>query len=710
MKLTTDSQLFKEKFGPYPSLAEQSLARFESQGPTFGAIKNAFLDDSTAKLYSDPESLNGIQSQDVRNGLRLFMRDLSVGLETDAGQPEISINCPTSLLVNGLQQVVSSAEIGSVLSNQTVFTIFNGVVSGDPKKVGVALVGVGMAAVGVSVPVVGWIGAAITIIASAVSAAFNRAKAKKVASDAERARQLYAEFPPMQVADADMDGATVERGVRPLIRTHDWTDIWAPAFKGEWQGVNRQGGMAFAQGGADSGDDDITHEATRFFVPSGGLGVIPGTDQVTRVVQVSLETNPDDIDAAAWLAFKNGGANRDPRGIDINGRKGYTRVKDTGMYYPATGRLAASLWEMLTSKEGYSYHGNPYVFRVDARRLHDAWKEWAESGLRYIREVCYPWYPKYSQPDGSISAALNLDGPDPAADLAGYFGTGIFLAMGVWAGRVAPGSTSYVQKYSIYPRPAGFSGAELHTIRDAYGMEKSSVSSSYSGAFLPIYDPAKWPDQCMGERYHRGPLGVSIADTLADLQKLQAWTLRHTLASAYCSQSDAAFTGNANAASRENLLKMRAALLKASDRMYINLNDVPDDERGISGMPRSESWRQQLIAAGVPATPKKVDNSVKLSAGQRPPGQGVGSNIPCEAGIPCPDKDKPPPKPPFVAGNPDPWEPKPPKRVGRPDNVVSTSIRTRAIAAATVSSVGTALAAALVARNRRRRNFVAGGT
>ncbi len=708
MKITTNSDKFKETFGPYPSLADPSLARFESLGPTFGAIKNAFLYEDGVQLYSDPESLNGVQSQDVRNGLRLLMRDLAVGLETDAGQPEISINCPTSLLTKGLPQLVNSAEIGSVLNNQTVYTIFNGVISGDPKKVGLALVGVGMTAVGVSVPVVGWIGAAITIVASAVSAAFNRARAKKAANDAERARQLYAEFPPMQVADADMDATTVERGIRPLIRTHDWTNTWAPAFKGEWQGVFRQGGMAFAQGGAESGDDDVTHEATRFFVPSGGFGVIPGTDQVTRVVQISLETNPDDVDAAAWLAFKKGG--KDPRGIDINGRKGYTRVKDTGMYYPATGRLAASLWEMLTSKEGYSYHGNPYVFRVDARRLHEEWREWAESGLRYIREVCYPWYPKYKQPDGTISAALNLDGPDPAADLAGYFGSGIFLAVGVWAGRVAHGSTSYVQKYDIYPRPAGFSGAELHTMYDAYGMEKSSVSSLYSGAFLPIYDPAKWPDQCMGERYHRGPLGISIAGTLADLQTLQAWTLRHTLASAYCSQSDAAFAGNANAGTRDNLLKMRAALLKASDRMYINLNDVPDDEPGISGMPRSESWKQQLIAAGVPATPKKVDNSVKLSAGQRPPGQGVGGGIPCEVGIPCPDKDKPPPKPPFAAGNPDPWEPKPPKRVGRPDNVVSTSIRTRAIAAATVSSVGTALAAALVARNRRRRNFVAGGT
>jgi hypothetical protein len=566
------------------------------------------------------------------------MRDLAVSFETDAGQPEISINCPSSLLANGLQQVVNSAEIGSVLSNQTVYTIFNGVVSGDPKKVGVALVGVGMTAVGVSVPVVGWIGAAITIVATAVSAAFNRAKARRPrmmqsapassTPSSLRCRSLTPTWTqPPSIAASD-----------PYIRTHNWTNIWAPAFKGEWQGVNRQGGMAFAQGGADSGDDDLTHEATRFFVPSGGLGVIPGTDQVTRVVQVSLETNPDDIDAAAWLAFKKGGLkgparHRYQRAQGLHARQGHRHV------LPGDGPPRREPLGDVDLEGGVQLPRQP--LRVPRRRAPAArcLEEWAESGLRYIREVCYPWYPKYSQPDGTISAALNLDGPDPAADLAGYFGTGIFLAMGVWAGRVAPGSTSYVQKYSIYPRPAGFSGAELHTIHDAYGMEKSSVSSLYSGAFLPIYDPAKWPDQCMGERYHRGPLGVSIADTLADLQKLQAWTLRHTLASAYCSQSDAAFAGNANAASRENLLKMRAALLKASDRMYINLNDVPDDERGISGMPRSESWKQQLVAAGVPATPKKVDNSVKLSAGQRPPGQGVGKGIPCEAGIPCPDKE-----------------------------------------------------------------------
>ena len=157
MKITTDSPEFKETFGPYPSLVEQSLAVFQSKGPTFSAIKNAFLDDATASLYTDPERLNGVQSQDVRNGLRLLMRDLVVGLETDVGQPEISINCPTGLLTNGLPLLVNSAEIGSVLNNQTVFSIFNGVVSGDPKKVGFALVGVGMTAVGVSVPVVGWI-------------------------------------------------------------------------------------------------------------------------------------------------------------------------------------------------------------------------------------------------------------------------------------------------------------------------------------------------------------------------------------------------------------------------------------------------------------------------------------------------------------------------------------------------------------------------
>jgi hypothetical protein len=174
-------------------------------------------------LYSDADNLNGVQSQDVRNGLRLFMRDLAVSFETDAGQPEISINCPSSLLANGLPQVVNSAEIGSVLSSQTVYTIFNGVVSGDPKKVGVALIGVGMTAVGVAVPVVGWIGAAITIVATAVSAAFNRAKAQKAADDAARARQLYAEFP--SDADRRRRHGRSHRGSRyPTLHPHPQLD------------------------------------------------------------------------------------------------------------------------------------------------------------------------------------------------------------------------------------------------------------------------------------------------------------------------------------------------------------------------------------------------------------------------------------------------------------------------------------------------------
>lgn len=709
MKLTQDSPLFTQTFGKYPSLVDLSLAVFKSDGPTFVNIKNSFLDDSNLLIFSDPENLNGSQSQDVRNGLRLVMRDLSVSLATDAGQPEISINVPSSLLQGGLPQLVSSEEIGPVLNNQVVFTLFQGVVSGDPKKVGVALVGVGMAAVGVSVPVVGWIGAAITLVAGAISLAFNRAKAKKSSDEKEAARQLYAEFPPMQVEDADTDSLVVDKGIRRYIRTHDWTPIWDNAFRGEFQGVNRTGGMAFAQGGITNGEDTLTATKTQYFVPnpSGGLGVIPGTDQVTRVVQVSLETNPDDIDAAAWLSFKKSGKN-DPRSIDINGRKGFTRVMDTGMYYPATGRIAASLWEMLSSTEGYSYHGNPYMFRVDARRLHDSWREWAEAGLRYIREVCYPWYPTYSAGDGSITAALKPESQDPAAELRGYFGTGIFLAMGVWAGRVAPGSSTYKQKYSIYPAPNGFGGADLHNIRDAYGMEKSSISSSYSGAFLPIRDPDNWPDQCMGERYHRGPQGVSIENTLKDLQQRQAWTLRHTLVSAYCSQRDAAFVGEANAAARDSLFKMRQLLLQSEDRYFVDLNDVEDNEPGLGGVAHSDSWKAQLVAAGVPAVPRKPGGGGGKKG--RGPGQGIGKDIPCEAGIPCPSK--PPAPPPFIPGNPDPWDPpKPPKRFGRPlakpgGNGGGGS--GMAIAATIVGSVGTALVAALAGRSRKRRNFSAG--
>lgn len=699
MKIVDDSPLYEQYFKSFTE--GLTVPHFEGTGPTYASIKNAFINGENVLLFSGQDTMNGGQSQDMRQAMRLAMYDLAVPFSSDGDAPEkVSINIPTSLVEMGLPKIIYSDSIDAVLSNKQVVGVFNALASGDPKKAGIAVLGVGMAAVGIAVPVVGWIGSAIIALAAGISAAFNRIEAKKAAAEAERARQLYSEFPPMQVGGADMDSDTINKAIRPMLRTFDWTNIWMPAFSGDWVGVGRTGGIAFAQGDAVSADDELTNEGTKFFQPSGGVGVIPGTDQMTRVIQVDLETNPDDINAEAWLAFTSG-KGPDPRGIDINGRKGKDRVKDTGMYYAASSRLASSLWEMLMATKGYEIHGNPYLYRIDARKMKTAWQAWAEGALQYIREVCYPWYPEHLNPDGSINAKLRVDTPDPVVDLVGFAGTGIALSTIMWCGQVVGGSSLNPKYGPAYPRPNGWVAAELAAKAKAYGWPQSGMSSLYSGAFLPILDPAKWPDHLMGERYHRGPLGVSIEGTLSTVLAQQARVLRNTLVSAYVSERDAAFAGPENADQLGDLRKLRQILLTSEDRFCINIDDVPESEPNLPGKPKA-SWREELIAAGVPLVKAKGPKGLKLGAGGiKPPGK----DLPCEAGIPC---DKPVPPYEFVPGNPNPWEPYVPKRVGRPDVKSSGGGSGVLWGAAAVAGLGTALGVAYALRGKKRRGFSAG--
>lgn len=710
--LTPGSELLKQYFGA-ENLGD---VPFVAEGPTYADLQNAYLYPDNETIVSDPDAMNGKQSRDMREGLRLFMWELAVTYASDESDPNISINIPTSLLQQGLSRIVQSEGVRDSLTDSQVAALFNAaqeLQQGKPGQAVLTVLGVAMGAIGMAVPVVGWIGALVVGLAKGITAIVQKRNAADMADDAARTAALYRSFPPLQTADSEMDGEVVQ-SMRSRLKFHDWTDIWAPRFSGEWAGVNRDGGFAFAQGGTTEGPQ--LGQSAQLFEATGGIGVIPGTSEVTAVIQVSLETNPDLYpENAAWQAFINGG--QDPRGIDLNGVRGYTRVTDTGIYYPATGRLAASLWEMLSNTKDYGIHGNPYLYRVDCRRLHPAWQEWAEAGLRYIREVCYPWYEEHLNPNWApgkdepkINAPLDINGPYPGKNMVGFMGTAIYNSIGVWAATVAGGSSTK-PKYLVYPRPAGTLGSQLSADPKAYGWPKSSMSSSYSGGFLPILDPDDWFDGGMGERYHRGPGGESIELTLNKLQSLQAWSLRHTLVSAYCSERDAAFAGPANATSLDNLRRIRKVMLESEDRYYIDINDVPRNEPALPGYPGmnglAKDWRDQLIKSGVPAVPKQPDkNGLKLSASQIDL-PDPGPAIPCEAGVWCPGQPEPGPMT-FVPGNADPWEPQTPKRRGVVRGVGSSG-GFGAVAAGVgfTALLGTGLVMAARARMKPRRSFSA---
>ncbi|MFY0531492.1 hypothetical protein [Nannocystis pusilla] len=174
----------------------------------------------------------------------------------------------------------------------------------------------------------------------------------------------------------------------------------------------------------------------------------------------------------------------------------------------------------------------------------------------------------------------------------------------------------------------------------AYGQLYTEVWSEASGPFLPIVDASKWPDQCMGSRYSRGPL--PIGEALRQLRARQVWALKYSpVAVAACSRMDAAFVGDEALA--DQLFASRAILLKHSARYELSLDDVRDDEPAVPGLPGG-TWRQQLEAAGVTAGPKHHPTGISVSLGK-------GSSPLPEAG--------------FVPTPADPWDPAPPPRVGR---------------------------------------------
>lgn len=637
-----------------------TLLPFEAKGPTYQQITNAFTDPSVKDLLTKPERLNANQSHDIRSGMQTIVNALAVSTQ------DATPNFPSALLP-AMRSILTSEDIGLSLKDSSVidgvFSVASNAAKGNAVGTAGAVLAVGMTAVGIAVPVVGLIGAAIVGLATGIYSIFNAKSAAKVKSEQEYRALLYRSFPPLQMADSSTDGALVDAVLLPTVQGRDWTSIYRPRFvDDEWVGSEREGGFAFAPGKPGPNPEDFG--ATDAFTPSGGLGVIPGTTQVTAVVQVGLVVDPAADGGNAWESFLKGG--RDPRGIDLNGVKGYTRVHDTGMYYPATGRLAGAVWSMALAD------GSPFKYRIDAKKLHEDWKRWAESGLRYIREVCYPWWPSVSDGNGHIAV-------HKLTNFEGFFGTAIFNSVGAWAGVVDKAkSTSNKLVYKTLEKPKGKTGPELVSILNAYGMVNSPVSSTYSGGFLPILDPASWPDQCMGTIYDRA---TNIKATLDNLRERQRYDLRNTLVCASVSVNDAAFVGDSKM--MDLLLSLRAKLLTSTDRFYVDLDDVTDDEPGIKNGGKNEgSWRKQLMASGVTNDPKKLKGPLRLA----------------------PNSDKPPDAPPVHGGPANPWDP---GRGFAPPSGGSGG-GGGGLAVGIAGLTGAALITAFMLRNRKRRGFSAG--
>jgi len=593
---------FEAAFGS----AIDAYDRFTSEFPTYQQIQNSWLDPSVRASFGLDrfETTAAKQARDLAQGARLMLFDLA----TDFGTQITKFNNYPTELLGGLKSVIDATPIGTALTEIDVTNIFDAASQGKAgKALATVTLGVGLAAVGTAIPIVGQIGAALAALAAGIVKIIKSQKVRQEATDEAAREALYRSFPPLQTADSVTDSGLVQNQVRTILQTQDWTSLFLPRFKGEWVGIERDKGFAFAQGKVESRSDEFGGDKGEAFVPSGGVGLIPGTTILTSVIQVSL-----DPQGPAFKAFLKGGD--DPRGpySHSNPTSGANYVIDTGSFYPATARFAGLAWEWATKP------GSPYLYRLDCARMHAAWLDYCEAGIDYLRERVFPWWSKNLKPDGTIQNR----------NLEGFFGSAVYYGVGSWACGVL-GGTTMRPIYTKFDRPSG---------RPREQMKSHNLfrNSGYSGGFLPILDePSKGFEKCLGTIYYRNP---AIRDTLNALQKRQRHNLKYSLVSAYVRRTDAAFAGDL--ALQTLLDDVRDLLLKSEARKAINMLDVPEGE-----FHRGKDWRAQLLASGVPKFPPKFGVKARLSAGDGKPEEPEPDVPPLRVADPVPpawgDGDRP---------------------------------------------------------------------
>lgn len=625
--LIENSKKYKELFG---NLSDPVPTTFKSAFPTYENIVNGFLDPANEAFSLKKDRLNGDQTIDIRNSSRILLKSLI----TDTLDGTNS-NFP-SYLLDGFTNIINSATVKTSLTdNQVLNKVMSatGYNAGSNSIKGTAgvVIGGALLTLSVTVPLLGAIASAIVGLALGISNLVLKNQEKKNIENEETRAELYKTFPPLQVAGSGGDEMLILE-MNTIFQSTDWTNIWSPRFKGkEWRGLERQGGFAFAPGDVEGENDEFAGDVNEKFVPSGGFGIIPGTDIVTSVIQVNLPHDPEDPYSTTFQNYMTkSGPNKvygpDPRIL----KNAWSRITDVGIYYPSTGKLGSYWWEIALQK------GNWYKFRIDPIRLHNEWKEYCESGLRFIRQKCYKW----------TQGNLNSDYED-------YFGSAIYYAIGAWAGRVNGGSSLH-PTYEKFAKPIGYVRNEM--IAENLYSKGTNINSKYSGAFLPLsaitdqkgnFYSDWWCDSCLGSIYDRG---YDIQNKLIDLSNRQVWDLYKTLACAYCSAEDAAFKANPKLL---NLLwTRRKILLTHKDRFQVNINDVLVSERGFQDLKNPDSWKQQLIDSGVPKIPVKVSKHSKTIS----------------SGLDAPSDLKPPSAFPSIDNGPiNPWDPNyKPNRVPRP--------------------------------------------
>ena len=569
IELGTDR--YKELFG-----ARDYSARFESKLPSYNVLLTALRDpslksdaiDQVLQASNSAGSLHSAAIADLQLGSQVltYMRVAASRVGDDLALPG---NGMLTSMSEGLVQTMQSFKVPSRM---------------DPAQVEALLAdaafAVGLKGLGALGPI-GKIAAAIIGAAKAIIEMVQKRKADEKFSAEHREKKIYLTLPPLQQPDTEVDSFYVESVLRPIMETGAWTSLFSPRFEGdEWKGIERNGGFAFAPGKRIPGVDAFG-KPNEVFTPGPGVGLIPGLDRVTSVVQVSL----DPMSLKEW-----NGSGRWPVKP--------TMVTDVGKFYVNTGRLAAIAWGWATA-----YDASPDLYKIDVgvhngpgdKHLHHRWKRYCDGGIRYMQETSDDW--------------VNNNGKGRALSGNAEFilGTGIACAVGGWRCM----NTLEGGKYErVTP---GWIGDDM----SKFGLGKGTLGCVMDPPSMQVRDQ-------QGERCVLTLYDVYIRRVLEKVRDRQIYYLWHSLVAAYVRADFDAFR---DPKMKAELMRARKVLLEHPDRKLVELDDVADDEPGLPGS--GKTWKQQLLARGVrPPHPFQHGGRIR-TAGSQP-------------GTLKPDKDPPP--------------------------------------------------------------------
>jgi hypothetical protein len=211
------------------------------------------------------------------------------------GQLVLPGNGLSSTLADGLVDVMKSFKIPARASDADVQAFLIE-----------ASFAVGMKALGAIGPV-GKIAAAVIGFARSIIQIIKQRREIKE-DDAKRREALaYARLPPLQEPDTQVDAWYVDQVLRPLMEGPSWTPIFSPRFDSdEWVGIERNGGFAFAPWQTRRRVSMSSAADRKVFSASGGIGFIPGLDQIASVVQVAQDPSLNAGPAARGRSTRDG--------------------------------------------------------------------------------------------------------------------------------------------------------------------------------------------------------------------------------------------------------------------------------------------------------------------------------------------------------------------------------------------------------------------